>query len=61
MVIEISNQSGRDMYMKDPDWLVAELGRIFGAKPVSNHCLNTRKHHSHKFQTPSNQFQTAPI
>jgi ribonuclease HI len=60
MVIEIANQSGRDMYKKGPDGLIAESGRSFGAKPVSNHCANTRKHHNNKFQTPNEQFQKAP-
>ena len=40
--------------------LIAEAGRSFGAKPVSNHSINTRKHHRNKFSAPSKQFLSTP-
>ena len=56
MVIEISNKEGRDRYKMGHESLIAEAGRSFGAKSVSNHSINTRKHHRNKFSAPSKQF-----
>jgi hypothetical protein len=53
MVIEISNKKGRDKYKVGHEDLIAEAGRSFGAKPVSNQSINTRKHHRNKFSAPS--------
>jgi hypothetical protein len=53
MVIAISNMKGRDKYKVGHEDLVAEAGRSFGAKPVSNQSINTRKHHRNKFSIPS--------
>ena len=60
MVIEISNKEGRDRYKMGHESLIAEVGRSFGAKPVSNHSINTRKHHRNKFSAPSKQFLNTP-
>jgi hypothetical protein len=57
MVIE----EGRDRYkMGHESLLIAEAGRSFGAKPVSNHSINTRTHPRHKFSAPSKQFLSTP-
>jgi hypothetical protein len=60
MVIEISNKKGRDRYKVGHEDPIAEVGRSFGAKPVSNHSINTRKHHRNKFSAPSKQFLNTP-
>jgi hypothetical protein len=36
------------------------LPRSFGAKPVSNQSINTRKHHRNKFSAPSKKFLNTP-
>ena len=56
MVIEISNKKGRDKYKIGHENLIAEAGRSFGAKPVNNQSINTRKHHRNKFTIPNKQF-----
>ena len=60
MVIEISNKKGRDKYKVGHEDLIAEAGRSFGAKSVSNQSINTRKHHWNKFSAPSKQFLNTP-
>jgi hypothetical protein len=60
MVIEISNKKGRDKYKVGHEDLIAEAGRSFGAKLVSNQSINTRKHHWNKFSAPSKQFLNTP-
>jgi hypothetical protein len=60
MVIEISNKKGRDKYKVSQEDLIAEAGRSFGAKPVSNQSINARKHHRNKFSAPSKQFLNTP-
>jgi len=60
MVIEISNKKGRDKYNIGHEDLIAEAGRSFGAKPVSNQSINTRKHYQNKFSAPSKQFLNTP-
>ena len=60
MVIEISNKSGREKYKVGPESLIAEAGRSFGAKPESNHSINTCKRHRRKFPAPSKQFLNTP-
>jgi hypothetical protein len=58
MVIEVSNKKGRDRYKVVYEDLIAEAGRSFGAKPVSNQSINTRKHHRNKFSAPSKPLNT---
>jgi hypothetical protein len=60
MGILISNKEGRDRYKMGHESHIAEAGRSFGAKPVSNHSINTRTHHRNKFSAPGKQFLKTP-